>query len=239
MEEIELGSLGTPLDASPGSRHQAKSEGKPDYARLPPKYIRVLDILPVDSVSGSDTLPIITRLRVINLENNSKFTALSYVWGTYAPEPNYITCDDIQFKVTLNCHSVLRHLRKKLGALTMWVDAVCINQDDVKEKETQIPLMGEIYTRAEVVYVWLGEGTAAKDRAMAYLSSAWFEQYHSPTESRPFPAALAIFRSRWSRIEHLMPLPCKSSRITCTLDTDCRSNEKAIQACSQGSIYDF
>lgn len=64
------------------------------------------------------------------------------------------------------------------------------------EKEQQVPLMGEIYILSESVYVWLGEGTVGTDRTMSYLSRADFEQYHNPAGSRPFSAALAIFRSR-------------------------------------------
>lgn len=87
------------------------------------------------------------------------------------------------------------------------MDAVCINQTDQAEKQQQLPLMGEIYTLSKSVYIWLGEGTTGTDRAMAYLSRADFEKYYyGPAGPRPFSAALAIFRSRWSRTKHLLPL---------------------------------
>ncbi|KAF2660329.1 heterokaryon incompatibility, partial [Lophiostoma macrostomum CBS 122681] len=94
------------------------------------------------------------------------FTALSYVWGTYSPVPDVIVCNDVQFKVTSNLHSALQHLRRSLGKFTIWVDAICIKQENSEEKQKQIPLMSEIYSRAEYVYIWLGEGTARTDRAM-------------------------------------------------------------------------
>ncbi|KAF2792901.1 HET-domain-containing protein, partial [Melanomma pulvis-pyrius CBS 109.77] len=143
--------------------------------QLPPnsKCIRVLDILPIPaSASNSDSEPIKCKLRIINLDDCPRFTALSYVWGTYAPISHFIICDNVKVNITSNCHSALRHLRKKLGKLTIWLDSVCINQDDQNEKLRQIPLMGGIYSIAESVYAWLGDGTAETDRAMAYMANA-------------------------------------------------------------------
>jgi len=50
----------------------------------------------------------------------------------------------------------VRHL---YGGITIWVDAICINQGSGTSKEKddeQIPLMGEIYSRATTVHIWLG-----------------------------------------------------------------------------------
>jgi hypothetical protein len=38
-----------------------------------------------------------------------------------------------------------------------WIDAICINQSDNKEKGIQVNMMGDIYDRATEVLVWLGE----------------------------------------------------------------------------------
>lgn len=59
---------------------------------------------------------------------------------------------------------------------------MCINQDNTDEKAHQIPLMGEIYTWAEVVYIWLGDGSRAADKAMKYIRAA--------SEHRLFPAGV-------------------------------------------------
>jgi hypothetical protein len=178
--------------------------------------IRVLDILPIaPSASNPDTEPIKCSLRVINLNNQPRFAALSYVWGTYSPVPDFIVCNSIQVKVTSNCYSALWHLRKKLGKYTIWLDAVCINQADRKEKSQQIPLMGKIFSLAECVYIWLGEGTDATDRAMAYLANAGLHQYHKTTKNRslvcrPYAAAWSIYFARWSTKYH--PIPFNGKR---------------------------
>jgi hypothetical protein len=46
----------------------------------------------------------------------------------------------------------------------------CIDQQSTKEKEQQVPLMGDIYTGASEVYIWLGANSAATERAMVYLA---------------------------------------------------------------------
>ncbi|KAF2826116.1 hypothetical protein CC86DRAFT_276577, partial [Ophiobolus disseminans] len=107
------------------------------------------------------------------LDDQPHFTALSYVWGNDPPTHRcfqlFVECEGAKLQVTANCHSALRHLRKKLGKMTIWVDAVCINQFDLAEKSQQIPLMSNIFSRAEIVYVWLGQGTPGTDRAMRFF----------------------------------------------------------------------
>ncbi|KAF2108510.1 heterokaryon incompatibility protein-domain-containing protein [Lophiotrema nucula] len=153
------------------------------YACLPlpreSKFIRVLDVYGPSRLDDSDS-SIQCDLRVINLnsENYPSFAALSYVWGIEAAEGHFITCGGCTLRVTPNCHSALRYLKEKLGNFTIWIDAICINQKDEGEKMNQILLMGEIYSKAETMYVWLGEGNTATNRAMAYLKTAgylrWF-----------------------------------------------------------------
>jgi len=186
--------------------------------QLPPasKCIRVLDILPVAVSASNDADIIESKLRIVDLESSPKFTALSYVWGTYAREPNFIKCNDNQFKLTSNCYSALWHLRKKLGTFTIWIDAICINQDDLQEKSQQIPLMGDIYSKAEAVYVWLGDGTPQTERAMTYMANDHFQRYYSTTEVgnlrfRPYAALRFIMWARWSR--NIPPVPYGGTKI--------------------------
>ncbi|KAF2654540.1 hypothetical protein K491DRAFT_564395, partial [Lophiostoma macrostomum CBS 122681] len=107
---------------------------------------------------GSDS-SIQCDLRVINLEpgNFPSFAALSYVWGiATATEGHFVSCGVYTLRVTPNCHSALWHLRERLGGFTIWIDALCINQKDEEEKMYQISMMGDIYSKAETMYVWLG-----------------------------------------------------------------------------------
>jgi hypothetical protein len=140
------------------------------------KCIRVLDV-EIGQTSDPTGGPLRSSMRVVDLEDHPSFTALSYVWQqrTTATDESYnapnILCNEVTVPITANCFSALLHLRKKLGNFTVWIDAVCINQTDKQESSFQIPLMGDIYSGAQEVYLWLGEGNEATDRAMAYLGT--------------------------------------------------------------------
>jgi len=62
--------------------------------------------------------------------------------------------------VTDNCLTALRYLRPKKKARTLWVDAICIDQSSINERNHQVKLMGDVYKLARRVLIWLGEGDA-------------------------------------------------------------------------------
>ncbi|KAH8781122.1 heterokaryon incompatibility protein-domain-containing protein [Diaporthe sp. PMI_573] len=80
-----------------------------------------------------------------------RYKALSYVWGD-ASDLQTIKLEDEDFLVTRNLMAALSTVRRPKEAVKLWVDAICINQADLEEKKTQIPLMGRIYQQAKCVY---------------------------------------------------------------------------------------
>jgi hypothetical protein len=93
------------------------------------------------------------------LSDGLVFEALSYVWGDDADTVAIILCGR-SASVRANLASALRHLRLSSSVRNLWVDALCINQMDVAERSQQVTLMGEIYTKAEKVIIWLGQARA-------------------------------------------------------------------------------
>ncbi|KAH8900257.1 HET-domain-containing protein [Thozetella sp. PMI_491] len=142
--------------------------------------IRVLDI--GQSSDGAGGHIIAGTLRVIDLDQNPAFTALSYVWGKYSAPRDVLHCNGYQIDVTRNCWSAMYHLTKS-GPLTIWIDAICINQADDDEKSRQIPLMSKIYSSAQATYTWLRKGNAKTDVAMAFLAQGALP-FHSLASAR-------------------------------------------------------
>ncbi|KAH6639822.1 hypothetical protein C7974DRAFT_389260 [Boeremia exigua] len=100
--------------------------------------------------------PVVCMLEVVDLANCPAYDALSYVWG----DPNctdFISLQGRTHQVTTNLYDALARLRLPEKHRRIWIDALCINQKDVKEKEGQIGLMDKIYTNANEVCMWLGE----------------------------------------------------------------------------------
>lgn len=91
-----------------------------------------------------------------------KYEALSYTWGglskAYDVEVNGRT-----MAVTHNLLSALLSLRSSHQDRILWIDAICIDQDNDKERGHQVRQMGSIYAKAEQVLVWLGPATLCTD----------------------------------------------------------------------------
>lgn len=107
--------------------------------------------------SESPDSPIIGHLCKLPLNSAGRFAALSYRWeGSLT---NTIDVNGAELAVTDNLFSALKALRAENGGLPtpLWVDSICINQMDVAERSQQVPLMGQIYSEASPVRVWLGE----------------------------------------------------------------------------------
>lgn len=84
-----------------------------------------------------------------------RYTALSYVWGS-VENPAQITIDGrARFEVTRNLFNALKSLRRPDMAQSIWVDAICINQDDPEEKRVQIGLMRRVYRQAQKVIAYV------------------------------------------------------------------------------------
>lgn len=84
-----------------------------------------------------------------------QYIAGSYVWGP--PEPTEtILLDGTPFQVRKTLFCFLRVFRSRYRSQIIWVDAVCINQDDVHERGHQVQEMKRIYSGAKCVYCWLG-----------------------------------------------------------------------------------
>ncbi|KAI1390503.1 heterokaryon incompatibility protein-domain-containing protein [Hypoxylon trugodes] len=84
-----------------------------------------------------------------------EYEALSYVWGD-ASITNPITLNGQPFRVTINLEAALRALRLQDKRRHVWIDAMCINQTNLQERNQEVRRMGDIYSNARQVIVWLG-----------------------------------------------------------------------------------
>jgi hypothetical protein len=85
------------------------------------------------------------------------YEALSYEWGDPAQRRHDIYINEEQVSIRENLWLALRRVTQP--NVFLWVDALCINQDDVVERAQQLAVMGDIFAGAERVRVWLGEDT--------------------------------------------------------------------------------
>ena len=124
------------------------------YSPLPTtdKTIRLLCIPPADDLS----VPLVCDMHQVRLIDKPKYAALSYTWGAPIFD-HHIICSGRRLAITAHLDAALRRFRKSTWWM-LWVDAVCIDQTNIPERNYQVSIMQHIYFRATVTFVYLGEG---------------------------------------------------------------------------------
>ncbi|KAF5594888.1 heterokaryon incompatibility 6 OR allele [Fusarium subglutinans] len=130
--------------------------------------IRLLDLYPSHGLVDDR---LIGRLYTTSIESPSPYIALSYVWGlgdkTQSIQISNLNDDKETFiPITESLETALRHFRKQDEVITLWIDQICINQADNKEKGQQVAMMGSIYSSATQVLVWLGPAQDGSNELM-------------------------------------------------------------------------
>lgn len=136
--------------------------------------------------SPDENAPLSCAIVETTLDKPANYYALSYTWGSEGPSEAMEILPDrdsttastsVQdIVLTPNCAAALKLLRKRLGDSDtgVWVDAVCINQSNVAEKNVQVTMMAEIYRLAKCVIVWVGQQWAPDNtRSLIFLSNKW------------------------------------------------------------------
>jgi hypothetical protein len=133
--------------------------------------IRLITIKPSSELGDE----ILCNIDTVELRTSPAYLALSYAWGD-ADITEEINVDGSSFRVTTNLAAALRRLRCWKGPTRFWIDAICINQTSVLEKNHQLPLMRSIYSQAERVVMWLGEEENDSSLAITFINR-WHDAF--------------------------------------------------------------
>jgi hypothetical protein len=148
------------------------SKPKVSYTYSPllahPNSIRLLRLLPASRAEDPVRCRIFDYSLTTPVRTSHLYECLSYVWGD-VEEKQTIQVEDAELAVTKNLHGALQRLRDPDLDRIVWVDAVCINQDDIEERAKQVQIMAMIYACASRVVVWLGEEADGSQDAMELL----------------------------------------------------------------------
>ncbi|KAK8862836.1 HET-domain-containing protein [Apiospora arundinis] len=99
------------------------------------------------------------------------YEALSYTWGGGLPGSSvFVFLDGKKKPVTRNLFEAIVSLRYIHEDRYLWIDALCINQMDDREKGHQVGQMKDVYEKAERVLVWLGPASKATNDLMDVMS---------------------------------------------------------------------
>jgi Heterokaryon incompatibility protein (HET) len=156
------------------------------YSKLPgSRSLRLLDIVPGQTADAVE----VNLLVVNDLDTAPDFEALSYVWGT-PDDPVDILCNNEVVSVTQNLSGALRRLRHTDKSRRVWIDALCINQNDLDERAQQVSFMRKIYSRAKRVVIWLGPDNGSAAKAISIITYA---SNYTRERSRKVPTDEVLF----------------------------------------------
>ncbi|EHK43706.1 uncharacterized protein TrAtP1_008106 [Trichoderma atroviride] len=137
-------------------------------APIEPGDFRLIELVP-----SAEPEMIECRLRSYSLDGNyPAYIALSYAWGQNVRDKT-ISLNGTRFSVGNNLWWFLHHMRLQNQYVNFWIDAICIDQSNVMERNHQVQIMRKIYSNARSVSVWLGKADASSDSdiAMEHLAT--------------------------------------------------------------------
>ncbi|KAI0487733.1 HET-domain-containing protein [Xylaria cf. heliscus] len=113
--------------------------------------VRLLQIAP-----GRDDEPIRCSYQIASVNENVPYYTLSYVWGKMDRNRTIIV-EGTKAELTDNLFDALTCIRHEHRPRYLWVDALCINQQDREEKTAQVNMMHRIYSNCLQCNMWLGK----------------------------------------------------------------------------------
>ncbi|TGO61471.1 hypothetical protein BCON_0027g00600 [Botryotinia convoluta] len=185
--------------------------------------IRLLRILP--SISKDDV--VCCRFIHTALHRAPNYRALSYTWGAKIFSESIIV-NGKRLSASKNLIGALRRLRsqRENDESFLWVDAICIDQNNVPERNNQIAKMRTIFQNAQSVPVWIGsekDNSSLAIRLAKKMSKATGNQVikmlHDPSTQDHLMALVTLFRRQyWWRIWVIQEVACAKEAIVLCRD---------------------
>jgi hypothetical protein len=152
------------------------------YQYTPILHLHEIRLLHIKPKEESDVIRFSITHAV--LDHNPSYEALSYTWGDPAKSGNLLCTETgTQLAVTQNCLNALQRLQWPDRERILWIDAICIDQENISERNEQVQLMSMIYERADKVLSYLGEDDDDSDIGMDFIleDSTWM----TTSQNRP------------------------------------------------------
>jgi hypothetical protein len=137
------------------------------YHPLPPDRLRLLEVLPT-RLNG------ILRVRLTEHNLPASYRCVSYTWGSES-DPKQILVNGQSLYVRRNLYDFLKMVATRFPNKPLWIDAICINQQDLLERAEQVQRMGSIYRDALEVLIWLGRDGSLID-TMRWINIGHWER---------------------------------------------------------------
>ena len=151
-----------------------------------------------------------TLLVEVSVDDLPLYVALSYSWEGQDRDREFFIYDVSGITkclmITKNCEDAIIGFQKGLNSsflesigslktstgtkfMPLWIDAICIDQENLEERNQQVSILVDIYSRAYIVYIWLGPGTPESNKVFKFVFRWQILLY--------FQRTLSSFRLGW------------------------------------------
>lgn len=142
--------------------------------------------------------PIRGELIIVSTSSQQDYYAVSYTWADQTGDATrrfraFIGSGYVS--ITRSCQDVLQRIRNRFYTKCVWIDSLCVDQDNVQERGHQVQLMPHIYTRAKKTYVYVGPTTSKDESILEALATGRVEHVWS-ADGEPFGVTLNNFLRR-------------------------------------------
>lgn len=169
------------------------------YRALRNSEIRVLILYPRE-LSEELWAHLVTLDIIDEVPANLGYQALSYVWG-HKPALHSLRMNETEkIAIKPNLLHALQRIRLHSQCVRLWIDSICINQSDEEERNSQVQRMGDIFQKAQNVWIWLGEKHSNSDDAMELIprvSRADFQWQEAWAHQNEFQALNNLLGRPW------------------------------------------
>lgn len=134
------------------------------------REIRLLRLRRIEHSEAGDgkQVGIHVTIEHASIDQNVEYEAISHYWGPPCDlETIYVEGKCVKIRKTLYC--LLNALCRIGQARLIWLDVICINQNNNAERSWQVSMMGDIYKYARRVKAWVGNADADTDYALDYV----------------------------------------------------------------------
>lgn len=163
------------------------------YKRLRDREIRLVSIVPAEPCE-----PLRCELKTVSLDGDTEYDALSYVWGNSNLESE-IYMNGCSRPMPKNLVSGLHFLRSLIPGRRLWVDQVCIDQQNTEEKNRHVCLMSDIYRKAKTAFAYLHPAEDDLQSQESINTLVYFTQHSIAGSSKPSALVCLAFLSRFFR----------------------------------------
>ena len=165
------------------------------YSPLPSndRTIRLLCIPPANHFLD----PLVCQMHQVRLIDKPKYAALSYAWGAPIFD-HHVICNGRRLAITAHLDAALRRFRTTTWWM-LWVDALCIDQTNIPERNHQVSIMKHVYSQASRTFIYLGESSLLEEEALQLMISLT-------------QLAKLLAKSSLAELEDMKPLDVATSR---------------------------